>query len=269
MIHIVAEGDYHSGHRAGLTPPDWWYRPGLAAHARWHAIQKELWERRQGLISAIGKPDRLILMGDLIDGRGERSGGTELVATSLSDQVRMAAEAASQWGADQIQMVRGTDYHTGWGGEDWENFIAEELRTGGTRVRIDDHAFVTIDGVTFDLKHDLGASSIPHGRATAILKERLWNEQWWLDGEGEPLADVILRAHTHYHIGTWGYRGDRLWVAMITPALQAAATKYGQRKCRGVVHWGLVEFWVEDGRLVEWKPHILAIKANRNEAVEW
>ena len=163
-MKIVAEADYHSGHLAGLTPPAYWNSTGP-----WKAVQRELWQKRQSIIQEVGRPDLLILDGDLIDGRGGKSGGTELITSALITQARMAAECAVQWEAPKVAIARGTDYHTNWGGEEWEDLTAESIENklrqihgNAVQVEIKDQLFLNADGVTFDVKHKTGGSSTPY-----------------------------------------------------------------------------------------------------------
>jgi len=263
MREIAAIADLHCGHRAGLTPPDYQDRVG-----RWADAQADSWDKYLALVEKSAGADTLIVDGDAIDGRGQASGGTELIASSLAVQRDMAVECISQFAAKKIVMARGTDYHAGWGGEDWEDFVAEQLREQGREVLIKDHPFVDLDGVTFDIKHHIGTTSVPHTRGTALLRDKMQNEQWYLDGDGQPLADVILRAHAHVHEGSFGYRGDRMWLAVRLPALQLAGTKYGGRRCSGVVHWGMFRVFIEGGEIVDYQTLKAAVIGNRVQAVK-
>lgn len=209
------------------------------------------------MVEQIGPPiDLLIVNGDAIDGRGEKSGGLELITSNRDEQVEMAIECLKVWEARKVVCVAGTAYHTGTL-EDKEIAIAECL--GG---EFHSHPFVRIEGVTFDIKHKVGRSGIPHGQGTTIAKERLWNTQWWIDDEGQPLADIILRAHIHkYH-----FDGGAKWLAMSLPCLQGA-TIFGSRAVSGTVDWGLIEFRVEAGEY-EWIKHLARLKGFKQEVIE-
>lgn len=87
MTRLVIISDLHCGHRAGLTPPGW-QTPleapdRLAAYAR---QQRVMWSWYAATIAALQPIDVLVANGDAIDGRGSRSGGTELITTDLSAQ---------------------------------------------------------------------------------------------------------------------------------------------------------------------------------------
>ena len=259
MQRGLIESDYHSHHRAGLNAPDFWM-PESGANKAWGKLQRELWNARCEILEKIGPVDFHAINGDAIDGRGEASGSTELLADpSWLNQIDNAEQVARQVkfkGEPRIIMSRGTGYHVG-KLDDYEDLLAENL--GAT---IKDHPFFEVDGVIFDMKHKVGSSSVPHGRGTSISKDRLWNVLWAERGD-QPKADVYIRSHAHY----FSYVGGAGWVAMITPALQAAATKYGGRVCSGTVDWGVITFDVEDGEF-DWTAHLVNLKSNKVKAVK-
>ena len=192
--------------------------------------------------------DLLIVNGDAVDGRGAKSGGTEQLTLDLGEQATMAMQAIDAAGARNVYMSRGTDYHTSHDGEDVEDWIASRIG-----ARIDDHIFPEINGLVFDVKHHVGGSSSPYGRGTAVSKERMWNV-FWNEIEGAPKAFVFLRSHVHY----FNFCGDDNYLAMTLPALQGFGSKFGQRRCSGIVKYGVVYFDINDsGRIVDWGPIIL------------
>jgi len=259
MQKILIEADYHSHHRAGLNAPDFWM-PEHGTNGKFGKMQRELWSARCEILEKIGPVDVHAINGDAIDGRGERSGSTELLADpSWQNQIKNAEQCAREVkfkGEPRIIMSRGTPYHTGQEG-DYEDILAENL--GAT---IKDHPFFEVEDVVFDMKHSVGSSTVPHGRGTSIAKERLWNVLWAERGE-QPKADAVIRSHAHY----FSYIGGAGWVAMITPALQAAATKYGGKACSGTVDWGVVVFEVEDGEF-DWTAHLVNLKSNKVKAIK-
>lgn len=258
-MKVVSISDLHCGHRAGLTPPEWQLpiRGGTEGRNEWGKIQHELWNTYASIIEDVGPPiDLLLVNGDAIDGRGEASGGTELVVRNPLHQAEMAYYCLEPWEARNVVMSYGTAYHTG-KLTDYEQALAKDLQ--GT---IESHPFIEIEGITIDMKHKVGRSSIPHGRATPLAKERLWNTQWYIH-EGQPLADIVLRSHLHY----FSYYGEADWLAMILPPLQAAGTKYGARMCSNTIDWGLVE-WDIDGGEYRWTPHLRKLAANRTNVIK-
>lgn len=223
---VLVISDAHCGHISGLTPPDYQTRDP----------QSEAWEWYSRLVQTL-KPDVLFVLGDMIDGKGRRSGGTELVTSDRFVQTQMAEEVIAVANCKEITMVYGTPYHTG-EEEDYEAIIA---RACGAYIT--GHAFPKCNGIQFDLKHKVGGSTIPHGRATAIQKAKLWNKMWHDHNKEQPLADIIIRGHVHYH----EYSGNSRGLAMTAPALQGWGSKFGVRQCEGIVDTGLLWFDIRKG----------------------
>ena len=249
---VLAIGDLHCGHRVGLTPPQWQDRS--PERVKYHKIQSECWNAFDNMVQALKPIDILIVNGDAIDGRGERSGGTELITVDRNVQCNMAVYAIKHIGAKNVVLTYGTPYHTGQL-EDIENTIADRVKG-----EIHSHEWIDIEGTVFDIKHKVGSSSIPHGKGTAIAKDRLWNLLWSEHGE-QPKADVLLRSHVHYHF----HVGEPGWLAMTLPALQGQGTKFGARQCSGIVHFGMVHFdCSKEG--YTWAPHVLRLQSQKRTA---
>ena len=89
---ILVMGDTHCGHIAGLTPPEWHFNSNnkssitLKKRNVFAKLQKEMWNWYIETIESLKPFDTLFCMGDLIDGRGEASGGTELLTTDCNEQ---------------------------------------------------------------------------------------------------------------------------------------------------------------------------------------
>lgn len=242
---IVAVSDLHCGSIVGLTPPGQWsHLEGV------RAVQRELWCWYEREVQALGKVDAVLCLGDAIDGKGQRQGGIEQYTTDMIEQAAIAAQCLRAIDAKQYVMVHGTPYHTGQE-EDFESLIAGELKGS-----IGGHEWAEAHGVVFDLKHKVGSSQVPHGRHTAIARERLWNQLWALR-DGAPKADILLRGHVHYH----NFCGGPTWLAMTLPALQGLGSRYGVRQCSGTVDFGFVHFDVYPGGKYTWEAHILRQQA--------
>jgi hypothetical protein len=234
---MVVMADLHGGHRVGLTPPKYWSAiPG----EKYYKVQQECWGYFTEMIDVLKPIDIVVVNGDATEGKAKKSGGNELITTDRFKQAKIAATAIDYCGAKKIRLMRGTPYHTG-AGEDFENAVQLEL--GLPENAIEDHAWFDINGVIFSIRHFVGSSTIPHGRFTALARAKLWNTIWHNEQELQPDARFIIRSHVHYCVGC--YEADT-WEAFTTPALQAAATKFGALKCEGLVHWGFVYFDIFD-----------------------
>jgi len=255
--------DPHCSHRVGLTPPAWQLRSAEAEPKRmkYVHIQQECWNWFKKTIAALKPIDILFVMGDAIEGCGYRSGGTELITTDRNIQIDMALKCIKQANAKKIVMVRGTPYHTGFA-EDREDLIASFLN-----CKIGDHEWVEVNGLIFDLKHHVGRSEVPHTRGTAIARDSIWN-LIWASEEDQPKADILLRAHVHYHAYYGEARNGRPFLAATCPALQAMGSKFGAKRMSGRVDYGLLCFDTTPKGTYTWQAHIAKLVSQKAQALK-
>lgn len=254
MKKVLVMSDLHCGHQVGLTPPDWQYvggRDGSNKH-KIAATQRECWRFYLDGIKRHGPFDVVVVNGDAIDGKGERSGGTEQVTTDRNEQVDMACEAINEatGGKSKLLVTYGTPYHTG-KDEDFEKQIADKC--GG---RVEGMGSFYVEDVKFQVKHHTGSSNVPHGRHTAIARERMWDVLWNVEKWDREPSHIIIRSHVHY----FNFCGGPNWLGMTMPALQGLGSKYGVRQCSGVVDYGFVVFTI-NGKQFSWTPHLLKFSA--------
>lgn len=250
---VLVMSDMHCGHRVGLTHPDYDNAPN---NDRWYIVRRQLWDAFSSRVDSLKPIDVVIHNGDAVDGKGQRSGATELLTADMSRQCDMACDAIRYVEAPTIRGTYGTPYHVSTEGDDWESFVFKEL--GG---QIGSHEWFDVNNTIFDCKHKVGGSSIPHGKGTPLSKERLSNLMWVDIGE-QPKADVILRGHVHY----FTFIGEDHWVAISLPALQGQGSKFGARQCSLPVHFGLVWFDCYDDGSYVWDWDVVRIKAQKREA---
>lgn len=240
---VVFIADLHSGHKVGLTPPKYQLmnKPEETVQDHFNnkfaTIQKECWKFYSSIIDSLQPIDILVVNADCIDGRGEASGGTELLTTDIQEQCNIATACIQYVKAKDIVMTYGTPFHVG-KLEDNENLIAKNV---GAR-KIGSHEWIDVNGVIFDIKHKTTGSIIPHGRGTAGLREAMWSVIW-KDQNLIPGSDVIVRSHVHFDLDV---KTTGLPRVIYTPALQAMGSKYGARQCVGIISYGLVYFDVYD-----------------------
>jgi len=223
--------DLHCGHKTGLTPPDW-----QQPFSKLYPQQVEMWDWYEAKCKEL-KPDIVLMLGDIVDGKDSKSGATEQITASFKEQLEMARYCLIATGTKNIVGVYGTGYHTSENGEDFEDFLG--IKVGG-------HEFPMIHNIQLDLKHKIGSSSIPHGRFNALAKTKLWNEAWSNMG-GQPSAQLIIRGHVHYYKQI----RDNYFVGFTCPALCGWGSRYGVRQCEGVVETGLVWFDVYEGTTIQ------------------
>jgi hypothetical protein len=260
MKRGIATADKHCGHESGLTPPDFQLPlvsdpTGflLMRRNRLSEMQKAIYSWYKSVVKKFGPYDFHFDLGDQIDGRGEKSGSTELIMVDRKGQTEMAIRCNEEIKAKKRVMVYGTGYHTG-NFEDWETLVAEG--TPNT-IKIGGKEQVDINGCIFDLRHKVGRSIIPHGRATPLARQALHNALWAERGV-ESRADFFLRGHVHYEYQT----GDSTYTAMSLPGLEWS-TKFGVRQVEGTVSVGVTIFDVDNNGRVKWHWEILSISEQR------
>lgn len=246
---VAIVSDFHCGHHAGLTHPDFDAMPSKnnpPFYALWKSRRRH-WDWFASEVSQF-KPDIVIANGDLIDGKGMKSGATELITADREEQCDMATAILEEMKAKSNYLTFGTPYHTG-DQEDMERQISKAIKAD----KIGSHDWLDVNGLIFDYRHHTSSSIVPYGRGTMIARERLWNVLWSGDDYGFPKADVVVRSHVHY----FSYIGGRGWLAMTTPALQGLGTKYGARRMSGTVDFGFITFEVKDKEDWKWQYRLL------------
>lgn len=238
MKRMLIISDLHSGHRYGLA----------TLEDCCNSVQRKAWEFVEAGLIKHGPFDVIFCNGDAIDGNASKNGGIELMTTDRHEQIQIAervlrkmAEVSNS--TPLYYFTKGTPYHTG-KEEDWECVLAQRFQRPN-EVNIQARFILNVGGVKFDFKHKIGRSSLPHGRATAILREALMSVVKERYEKREPI-DVIVRSHVHYHMLT----EDKEIVALTTPALQVNSA-YGQLECDGLTDFGFLVVEVENGKLLK------------------
>ena len=256
---ILVISDLHCGHHKGLTPPDWhWATSDNPYQQSVYEFQKWAWGRYISMMDTYGPFDILFVNGDAIDGKGDRSGGTELLTADREEQADIATACIKATNIGKVVMTYGTPYHTGnW--EDWENIVAHRAKAA-----IKPHAYIEVNGVVISLKHKIGNSSVPHGKATALLKQQVWNDAWCREYQEHPRAQIFIRSHVHWYMCI--DQGQTL--SFVTPALQGMGSKYGARQCETVVDWGLIVIEITPAGSISWKKDIATLEGQPVETLK-
>ena len=216
VLRIGVLADSHCGHEFGLVPRQWEGQTrGYSAGAIGH-IQRSFWKWYEAEVATVAPVDVLVCNGDLIDGRGERSNGQELIVSSIDEQIEMAYRAAALWRAGRVAVIAGTPYHTG-AGEEKERLLAQRL--GGTF-----HAEHTLQHgpCRLHFRHPVGGGTAA-GRVSTLLRDQiariLYDERI-----KRPERYLVVRSHAHAYLSVATSAGRGL----ITPGLQLR-TRYGNR----------------------------------------
>ena len=249
---ILILSDLHCGSDGGLTPPAW-QREGNNPDA--YQVQKITWKWFSEAMKNLPDIDACVVNGDAIDGASKITGSTDLIVVDRMEQGEMAMSALDLVPTDKFFFTRGTPYHTG-KAEQFEDVLAEKM--DGT---IKDQLDIQVFNTRINFKHKTGSSGIPHGRATAIAKELMWDKMQSVKDD-DVNADVIVRSHAHYYIQFQ----DSSSTAIITPALQWNS-RYGRQQCSGIIDYGFIMLHVyENGRVVV-EPVLANIKSLKKEVL--
>ena len=238
MMLILIIADLHCGHRLGLTHPDFDARPdcdpGQPSYKQYQ-LRRRFWQWFAEEVKRLGHIDVLVANGDLIDGKGTRSGSNELLTPDRTEQTDQAAAIIDMIDADANMLTFGTPYHTGVD-EDWEREVAGKIKhceLMGEQISL------TANGVKFDFKHFTGASSVPYSQGTSINKQRVDAILEAHVGQGHKDIDILVRSHTHRA----HYVQDELGNQLKTPCLQLSS-KFGRSKKSGPISVGMYAFYV-------------------------
>ena len=216
--------------------------------------QRKLNAEYKAAVKAWRSPDVLVVNGDAIEGK-PKGQNSYIQQPDRNVQAMEAAHLIAKWNAKEYWIVGGTPTHTtGKDGEDFEEVCALKLNELTGRVKpatgnggaitswVHDRLFLEVAGHTFFFRHHIGGTSIPHGMATAPLKEGFWNQLNALF-ENDPLAETMCFAHVHRHIHIETSRQR----VITLPGYKARGCRYGGRKCTGYVDVGCIQFICSNG----------------------
>lgn len=251
MKSIVIVSDTHCGSVFGLTPPEYFSK-------HHETMQQEGWKAYKKMTRDWERPDILVGNGDMIEGTQSKQGAAELITPDRNVQVDMAEECLREWHAKKIFLTYGSKYHVGEQAEDFEYNIAKSLK-----AKIEGRLFINVEGMTFDIRHKVGMSVVPYGRATILLRDLAWDLIREANGSG-PRVDVVVRSHVHYHI--WIEQPGK--IAFTTPALQLARGRFGSRECVGETHWGAIRLTIHKGQIVEKNIKIISLISNKQAVIK-
>lgn len=244
---ILILSDLHCGHAVGLTHPGFnpkYDDPFLNIDTEYRAMLYD-WTIKE--IRNLGKIDLTVHNGDALEGKGHKSGSTEIIETDRNEQVNMAKSFLEIIDTKEMRLTYGTGYHVGTE-EDFEDNLANRLGIPKPKAVLN----FEVNGLVFNFKHKVGGSQVPHGRLTAQLRDQVWNKLWAARGEF-PEAAVQVRSHNHYFV----YGGTFETLCIGSPALQGYGSKFGSRIMSGTVDFGFIHADVDGKGNLSWEPHIL------------
>lgn len=234
-MNVFIGGDLHCGHDVGLTPKSFnWEPPERAPRSEHknHAFRIAAWNWFEEEIKKCGALDVGLWLGDMVDGSGEKTSGTE--DQEIPTQVDMATEIVKAVHAKQNFFVRGTPYHSGQTKTTWEDMVC----AAANGDEIGDEGHYCFNGLNITTKHKIGNSSSPVSRFTALSSADV-KQMMWAEVKQQPRANLIVRAHIHRcSMIADPALNKQVWVV---PALQGLGSVYGGRQTDGLpVHFGFL-----------------------------
>ena len=256
LYRLVLMADLHCGSVLGITDPKYF-------RDEYIGFQKPFYEWFCQMATKY-PAQVLICNGDAIEGKGEKSGGLELIETDRNKQVDMAEFLIRKFQPKYVHFIRGTPYHVG-RNENWEDVLANRFG-----VKAYDEEFIeNVFGdeiLTMHCKHHIGSSKIPYGKQTSIGRDSIWNFLKAFAGI-QPLAQWTIRSHVHYCVENMVVWGNKEYRCLITPCLQLPGTKYGIQRCSGTVDVGIVVFEFFDNGTYLWHVEYFPIQQIEKTAV--
>lgn len=200
MRSVLVVSDIHVGHRLGLWHPS--LKDPLGETTSMNAGQRWLYEcwRELYRIAKERKPAVLVVNGDLLDGEGRASMGTEQATTLTVAQQKGAIKLLEPFAdiVDEVFVLVGTPYHDGVNGSNVEA-VASALgavpRANNKDWHSHEHLDLDVDGVIINFNHEIAVASSFY-RATPYYREAMFAAMAELSG-AYPHAKCIVRSHAH------------------------------------------------------------------------
>ena len=190
---ILILSDFHSGHVLGLS----------SKSDCVNNYQKTAWKFFIEGIKKYAPYDIIFCNGDLIDGKNPKDGGKECITTDLQEQSEITSRVIKEIikvnkKEPKIFFTYGTPYHVS-GDCNFENLIASQFRKSIKEKNIDNRLLIKVNDITFDLRHKVGSSNMPHTKLSSVGREILFG-MLKESAEGREKADVYIRSHVHYFV---------------------------------------------------------------------
>jgi len=221
---ITLTADWHVGSMTGLTS-----NPQ-------NNIQEKLLKSFKVCAKKYGKPDILVINGDIIDGKQLKSAGAGLTEDDIRNQEKDAIKLIKLIKPREVILVSGTAYHVGI--ESSEAKIAETLNeyVGIPSTYTRKLNMVVNDWFKLQARHHIGSSGVLQGRATASGRSLMW-EVLNAVLTGNKIADLSVFAHVHYY----DLHQSAFGTTLVLPCWQALGTPYGDERCDGHIDIGMIQ----------------------------
>lgn len=196
------------------------------------------WQDMIGRLNAIGGVDICICNGDLVEGVNKFEHGLGNWTNDVGMQVDTAVRLLRMIGAKEYYGSQGSPYHTGL------NTSADRLVMERLLGHFSTDFYLSVNGLRFYVRHDIGYSGVPHGRATSLNRDII-NTKLNEDIYGN--VDVHLYGHTHYSQAVLNFGK----LAVNVPGWKAR-DEFIRRKSTGPFDCGYAVFFVNDDGSYTW-----------------
>jgi len=228
VLKILCVSDLHCGSLSGLMSNKF-YDEINREDLFQNEVQAFLFDNWVRMCKDVGRVDKVVVCGDLVDGLNKAEHGKGQSTTDMMTQCRMAVQLLKMIDTSEYIVVDGSPYHTGW--EISGDLVACDM-LGGTWGDVD--IDVTFENVTFHVRHHESWSKDPAGRHTSARKEAnvatLQNED----------IDVFLRGHTH----SFNFNGDKRNITVVTPCWKGP-DRFMRKKNIEIPDCGYIVFNIE------------------------
>lgn len=229
-VVLAVASDLHAGSTLGLCPPVFNLEAGTYKAS---TAQRWLWRCWLDYIEAVqqtaqkyGTGYTAIINGDAIEGNHHHT--LAVVSGNETTQMRIteAVLAPLLQDASAVYFIRGTPAHVGQSArleekiaDNWSNTVHEGDNATRWHLRMD------VNGTLFDVAHHGKVGRLPWTRANGAHSAAGQMITQCADN-GQPIPDVVLRAHWHQYVDTYRNFNSTRLIAM--PAWQLV-TGYVQR----------------------------------------
>ena len=232
LLHFT---DTHCGHKCGVMPDEYHLRSCADQNVKGNrieasALQLRLYKAWCSMVDS-ERYNVVICGGDSIEGKNKKEDGRGVWTTDMGEQSECAADLYSMIKCDrgQFYAVAGSGYHVGSDGDGDRASVSMK----GVDGKFDLDFFLNIQKLRIYARHEVGYSSIPHGRSASINREML---NALIQQEMYGVVDLFLFGHTHYAHdvgweGTKYYAGVLEWdsgYVLATPSVSCVVGRYGR-----------------------------------------
>jgi predicted phosphodiesterase len=239
---LLVFSDPHVGHKCGLLQ-DEYHLKGVANTNGQHGnrieaspIQMPLYKAWCNMID-MGRYNNVVCLGDSIEGPNRKEQGRGVWTTDPGEQAECASDLFSMIKCDNHKFfgVAGSGYHVGADGDGDRAAVTAK----GVNGKFDIDLFFKIQGFRIYARHEVGYSSIPHGRSAAVNREMM---NAMIQEEMYGQLDIFLFGHTHYtHFVGWEGK-----LGLIVPCFKYRDS-FVRKKGMGGNDLGYSVFYLEDG----------------------